>query len=57
MAETGDLFSITRESIRFEERDVLVDHVKIASPRPRPMNKEAYRRTTSFFGKVASLFC
>jgi hypothetical protein len=40
MAEAADLFCITKESVKFEGRDVSADHVKIPNPKPRPMNKE-----------------
>lgn len=36
----ADLFCITKETIRFEKRDVSADHVRIPNPTPRPMNKE-----------------
>jgi hypothetical protein len=38
MAEAIDLFCITKESVNFEGRDVSADHVKIPSPRARPIS-------------------
>lgn len=40
MAEAADPFCITRETIKFEGRDVPAEHVNIPNPRPRPINKE-----------------
>jgi hypothetical protein len=37
MAEAADLFCITKETIRFEGRDIFVDRVNIPSPRARPI--------------------
>ncbi|HXN23103.1 MAG TPA: hypothetical protein VOA41_10230 [Candidatus Dormibacteraeota bacterium] len=35
-----DAFSITKEVIKFEKRDVRVDRLSIPNPKPKPMNKE-----------------
>lgn len=40
MTEVSDLFCITKESVKFEGRDLPADHIKIPNPKPRPMNKE-----------------
>ena len=38
MAEAADLFSITKETIDFEGRQVLAHRVNIPSPRARPVS-------------------